>query len=257
MANYNKSGLIIENSYLAMAGRVHFADAKKVTIQGFDVLHASDGGFEYHTVICGEIWNEDLERKKTLGNLCGNIVSHYLIKYGISNNPRILFVGLGNPEASADSFGYSVTKKITPTVGIGNVAQVYSVPALIPDITGFETLDLVLDLKELSRADVIICADSLTALSRERLQTVIQITDVGISPGSAVSSNSSGIISQETMGVPVISIGVPMAIFEDVLTGDMSKSSILLTRAECELICSSFATIIAHGLRSAFLRKYP
>jgi hypothetical protein len=59
------------------------------------------------------------------------------------------------------------------------------------------------------------------------------------------------------MGVPVISIGVPMAIFEDVIREGKLPSPALLTRAECDVIRDTYSTVIAHGLRDAFFRKYP
>ena len=257
MLNYQKNRLIIEESEAQMAGRVHFPDATVDSALGFDVLHAAYEEMECHTVICGEIWAKDLDSRMRLGDLCGRITSHYLKKHGIRNTSRILFVGLGNPDTVPDSLGYAISQKITPTVGIDGFLQVYSFPALIPGMTGFETPELIRALKKLSRADVIICADALTAMTRERLQSVIQITDAGISPGSAVSESVTDSIDRETMGVPVISIGVPMAIFEDVIRDGKLPSPALLTRAECDVIRDTYSTVIAHGLRDAFFRKYP
>lgn len=254
MQSTEKNTLIIENSGLAMAGRAHFPDATAERLLGFEILHASIERAEYHTVVCGEIWKEDVDRRMRLGGLCGNIISHYLEKHGIKRCSRILFVGLGNPDSVPDSLGYAIAKKITPTAGVDGVAAVYSFPALIPGMTGFDTFRLIKALRELSQAEVIICADSLTALSRERLQSVIQITDVGISPGSGVDKCAEE-ISHRTMGVPVISVGVPMAIFEDVLTDGYTATPALLTRAECDVIRDTYATVIAHGLRCSFFRK--
>ncbi len=249
-----KNGLFIEKTELDAAGRTYFPDAKLIKIRDFDVLHSEHGGMEYHTVVSGEIWECDLKRKMALGNLCGEIISYYLKKHGLGASSRILFVGLGNPDIVPDSLGYAISKQVTPTSDIDGISTVYSFPVLVSEMTGFETSSLVRSLKELSRADAIICADSLTARTRERLQSVIQISDIGMRPGSAA-HKSAGEISYDSMGVPVISIGVPMAIYEDKLS-DYSATCELLTRAECDVICGAYATVIAHGLRSAFFGKY-
>lgn len=254
MSYKQKNGLFIEKSAIDAAGRTYFPDAKLIKGRGFDILHSEHEGMEYHTVIAGEIWEWDLGRKLSLGNLCGEIVSRYLKKHGLGASSRILFVGFGNPDIVPDSLGYAISKLVSPTSGLDGIHTVYSFPTLVSEMTGFETSSLVRSLKELSRADVVICADSLTARTRERLQSVIQISDIGIRPGSAA-HKSAGEISRDTMGVPVISVGVPMAIYEDKLS-DYSTACELLTRAECDVICDTYATVIAHGLRSAFLGKY-
>ena len=256
MAYKQKNGLFIEKKGLDAACGICFPEASLCRMRGFDVLYAERDGTEYHTVVAGEIWECGLNKKMALGDLCCEIVSHYLEKYGIVEKSRILFVGLGNPDIVPDSLGYAISKRISPIAELGGVATVFSFPALVPEVTGFETSSLVRSLGELARADAIVCADSLTARTRERLQSVIQITDLGIRPGSAV-DGSSGEISLDTMGVPVISVGVPMAIYEGRLT-DTERENCpcdLLTRAECDVICDTYATVIAHGLRSAFFRK--
>lgn len=253
MAYKQKNGLLIEDSEMGAAGGICFSEATLRRMRGFDVLCAEHKGTEYHTVVSGEIWERDLQEKMALGNLCGEIVSQYLQKYGIVGTSRLLFVGLGNPDIVPDSLGYAISKRISPIAELSEVTTVFSFPTFVSEITGFETSSLVRSLKKLAKADAIVCADSLTARTRERLQSVIQFSDVGIRPGSAV-DGSSGEISLETMGVPVISVGVPMAIYEDKLT-ERNNSCDLLTRAECDVICDTYATVIAHGLRSAFFRK--
>ncbi len=251
--NTYRSELIFENGGTCMAGRIRFPEAEEKTICGFPVMHAKSEEAEYHTILSGSLWLSTPNEKFKIKGLISSLIIHYMKKYGIQKNANILFVGLGNPSVTTDSLGPEIGSRIVVTAGLPeSLPQIYSISAGIPARTGFNTAELICSLTKLSSAEIIVCADSLTAVSRERLQTAIQITDVGISPGSAF-THTSEIISRETVGQPVISIGVPMAIREDSLLGIPTENPLLVTRAESDVICSCYASVIAAGLNNAFL----
>ena len=78
-------------------------------------------------------------------------------------------------------------------------------------ITGIETAEIIKGTVEHVRPDVIICIDALAAGSVERINSSIQISTTGISPGSGIGNKRMG-INQETMGVPVVAVGVPTVV---------------------------------------------
>ncbi len=250
--NSTKSDLIIENSEFSMANRIKFSKASCDSLFGFDVIHAESCEAEYHTLIVGNIWQRNTDIRAKLSDALASTVSHYMKKHMIKKNARILFVGIGNPSVTSDSLGPAVCKHIAVSAGLSEkLPQVHAFPVGIPSKTGFESAALIRSLASLCSADIIVCADSLMAVTKERLQTVIQISDMGITPGSALSRTAEE-VSAETAGVPVISIGVPMAIRDDALIGDTTDNPLIVTRAESDVICDCYATVIATGLNKAF-----
>ena len=131
----------------------------------------------------------------------------------------VLLVGLGNRNVTPDALGPSVidnlkiTRHLAKEFGFleGAAAQV---SALIPGVmaqTGMETLEIIKGVISQTQPDTVIVIDALAARSIKRLNRTIQISDAGIHPGSGVGNNRCR-ISQETVGVPVIAIGVPTVV---------------------------------------------
>lgn len=132
---------------------------------------------------------------------------------------HMLVVGLGNREVTADAVGpltidnllvtrhYFQEKKVGAAVG-----QKYrKVSALVPGVmaqTGMETMELIKGVVEQTAPDVVLAVDALAARSPKRLNTTIQLTDTGISPGAGVGNNRKE-LNESSLGCPVIAIGVP------------------------------------------------
>ena len=96
------------------------------------------------------------------------------------------------------------------------------VSALAPGvmgITGIETSEIIIGVVEQSKPDFVIAIDALAARSIERVNTTIQISDTGIHPGSGV-GNKRKELSQETLGIPVIAIGIPTVVDAVSITSD-------------------------------------
>ena len=77
--------------------------------------------------------------------------------------------------------------------------------------TGMETLEILQGIVDQTKPDLIMAVDALAARSLKRLNSTIQITDTGISPGSGVFNDRMG-LNKETLGVPVIGIGIPTVV---------------------------------------------
>lgn len=136
----------------------------------------------------------------------------------------VLVVGLGNRDITPDSIGPKAVGKLTVTRHISKDTEnefnfsLRPVSAIAPGvlgITGIETSEIVKGVIEFVKPQLIIAIDALAARNLSRLGTTLQISDTGITPGSGV-GNHRRALNEETLGVPVIAIGVPMV--ADVLT---------------------------------------
>ena len=101
----------------------------------------------------------------------------------------------------------------------GRLRGVCAVAPGVLGITGIETAEMVKGVVEHTRPAALIAIDALAAREANRICTTIQVTDTGILPGSGVGNHRLG-ITRETMGIPVIAIGVPMVVYASVIARD-------------------------------------
>lgn len=147
----------------------------------------------------------------------------------LTNQKSILVIGLGNKDVTADSLGPCVVDHLLITRHIirqyGNQAfeeRKHLISSLVPGVmakTGMETAEIVKGVIGETKPDFIIVVDALAARTTHRLHRTVQITDTGINPGSGV-GNYRHALTQESLGVPVISIGIPMVVDANVIVQD-------------------------------------
>lgn len=142
----------------------------------------------------------------------------------------VLVVGLGNREVTADALGPQVvdnlfiTRHVVRTYGKAayNCSKMNLVSSIEPGVmakTGMETAEIIQGVVKETRPDVLIVVDALAARSTRRLNRTIQITNTGIQPGSGV-GNHRNALTEETLGIPVIAIGVPTVVDAATIVGD-------------------------------------
>lgn len=130
---------------------------------------------------------------------------------------EVLIVGLGNRNITADALGPFTVDRVLMNrheEKEGGKVQRFSVSGIIPGVmaqTGMESAEIIHALVREMKPHAVLVIDALAAGSSRRLNTTIQLTDTGIRPGSGV-GNHRGSITEESIGVPVISIGVPTVI---------------------------------------------
>lgn len=143
-----------------------------------------------------------------------------LISKHISQTDDILVVGLGNVYVTPDSLGPKVIKEVditrhflkyTPQYIDKNTRPVSAIAPGVLGTTGIETMEIVKGIVENIKPKLIIVIDSLSSKSIERISSSIQLADTGIVPGAGV-ENARNELSEKTLGVPVIAIGVPMVV---------------------------------------------
>lgn len=140
----------------------------------------------------------------------------------------VLIVGLGNWNVTPDALGPKVISKIAVTRHLIEYASEYieegtrPVSVIAPGvlgITGIETGEIIKAVIEKIKPDVVIAIDALASRKMERVSTTIQIADTGISPGSGV-GNKRMELNKETLGIPVIAIGIPTVVDAVTLAND-------------------------------------
>lgn len=151
-----------------------------------------------------------------------------IIDKNIQDGDEILVVGLGNKYVTPDALGPKVIDNIDITRHIIKYLPQYidenskSVSAFAPGVlgtTGIETLEIIKGVTENIKPKLTIVIDSLASRSVERINKTIQISDTGIVPGGGV-DNKRKEITKNTLGMPVIAIGVPTVVESAVLVSD-------------------------------------
>lgn len=151
-----------------------------------------------------------------------------LIDTHINSKDEILIVGLGNVYVTPDSLGPKVINDIEVTRHIIKYLPQYidenarPVSAVSPGVlgtTGIETSEIIEGIVEKTHPKLLLVIDNLASRSIERISKTIQIADTGIVPGAGV-GNTRKEISQKTLGIPVIALGVPSVVESAVMVND-------------------------------------
>ncbi len=140
----------------------------------------------------------------------------------IDEEKSILVVGLGNRDVTADALGPETVDNLFITRHIINeygkkayhAERMHRISSLVPGVmakTGMETAEIIKGVIAETKPDIVIVIDALAARSTRRLNRTVQITDMGIHPGSGV-GNHRNALTQESLGVPVVAIGIPMVV---------------------------------------------
>ncbi|WP_044747679.1 GPR endopeptidase [Bacillus alveayuensis] len=200
----------------------------KVEIQDQGAKSLGKKKGKYLTLEVQGIRKKDTELQEKVMDVFAKEFSTFLKEGNISKEASCLVVGLGNWNVTPDSLGPLVCENLLITRHLfqlepENVQEGYRpVSALAPGVmglTGIETSDIILGVVKQSKPDFIIAIDALAARSIERVNTTIQISDSGIHPGSGV-GNKRKELSKETLGIPVIAIGIPTVVDAVSITSD-------------------------------------
>lgn len=209
-ASYEKSGLIIEELIITNE-------------TGSRTLSKPCG--RYVTVNAGKIWSYDRQAFDNAAEVTAGIIRSFIPERG-----SCLFCGMGNAGITADAFGplaaenFIVTNHIKSSdpdlfSSLGLRQTMCAVPGVLAK-TGIEGAKIIEGIIKRARPDFAIVADALASRKLSRLGTTIQICDSGISPGSGV-NNARSALSRESLGIPVIAIGVPTVVDAQTLALDI------------------------------------
>ncbi|WP_153733230.1 GPR endopeptidase [Sporosarcina obsidiansis] len=210
------SGIEVEEKEL---GRIK-ATTVKVKAEGEEEIGKAKGTYVTLTIPTLSVHEID-----ELQKLCNLVVEKMdaLIKEKLQGSAKkILFVGLGNRDITPDAVGpvtMDIVKEIIPDYYEADDSGVMVYAPGVTIQTGLETASFVKAIVDEGKPDVLIVVDALAARSSSRLCRTIQLTDTGIHPGSGV-GNSRKELSEQSLGIPVIAIGVPTVVDGPVLVAD-------------------------------------
>jgi len=172
---------------------------------------------DYITIEAPGLIERDLDLEEEVAKILADIIKEIA---NLTVNTQVLVVGLGNWNVTPDALGPRVVSNIVVTRHLKEYApqqfgdEIRSVSAISPGvlgITGIETAEILKGVVDRIKPDLIITIDALASRRLERLSTTIQISNTGISPGSGIGNRRLS-ITEQSLGIPVIAIGVPTVV---------------------------------------------
>lgn len=141
---------------------------------------------------------------------------------------KTLIIGLGNWNITPDALGPKVVERVMVTrqyfinynkESDETMANVAAMSPGVMGITGIESIDIVKGIVDKIKPDLLIAVDALASRKMSRINTTIQLSDTGISPGSGV-GNKRAALNKESLGIPVISLGIPTVVNAATIVSD-------------------------------------
>lgn len=180
---------------------------------------------DYITIDMPIIVHYDNDSKEEVSRVLSRAMKP-LIK--LDESMTALVVGLGNWNITPDAIGPKVVSQIMITRHLKQLVpdsideEIRPVCAIAPGVlglTGMETGEVVRGIIEKTKPDLVICVDALASRKTERVNRTIQVSNTGISPGAGV-GNKRMELSERTLGIPVLAIGVPTVVDAATLAND-------------------------------------
>ncbi|MDE7262387.1 MAG: GPR endopeptidase, partial [Oscillospiraceae bacterium] len=148
----------------------------------------------------------------------------YMLEPLLPEEGPVLAAGLGNPAMTPDALGPQALTHVLVTRHLREVLPTLrSVSALGGGVlasTGIEAAEWIRGAAEHVKPAAVVVIDALAARSLDRLCSTIQVSDTGLIPGSGVGNHRQA-LTRETLGVPVISIGVPTVVSVETAAKDL------------------------------------
>ena len=238
----------------------------------------------YITVECGRISHLEEGDSVLLENLLAGKLTEMaerLTGKKVDSDFGVFVAGLGNAEMTADAIGPKTVGYLTATRHLREHEQALyqaigcsALSALAPGVlgqTGIETLELLRGVVSYVKPHLVLVVDALAARSCKRLAATLQLSDAGICPGSGV-GNHRAAITRETLGVPVIALGVPTVVNSATLVYDALQeagiqeigeplqqvldngNSFFVSPKDSDVIAESVSRLLAGAIGSAFAR---
>ncbi|MCL2546120.1 MAG: GPR endopeptidase [Oscillospiraceae bacterium] len=196
-----------------------------------------------------------------------------------SNATAVLIVGLGNKNITPDAVG---PLAVESTVVTRHLVQKYPehfgalrpVSALSPGVlasTGMESADVIRGVVDSMHPDCLLVVDALASRKLSRLCRTVQICDTGIVPGSGV-GNARAALNAQTLGVPVIAVGIPTVVDAATLAADLLEEagqgevdpqalndyggSLIVTPKDIDALVKEVARVVGYGISLALHKEF-
>lgn len=192
--------------------------------QGSQIMNK---GIGIYTTIESKLmkYDDDESREQVTEYLKDELI--YIL--GTDKTKKTLVIGLGNWNITSDALGPKAVSKTLVTRHIfknynkeydDDFTEVAGLSPGVMGITGIETSEIVKSIVDMIKPDRVIAIDALASRKMERVNSTIQISTAGISPGGGV-GNKRKALNKDYLGVDVIAIGVPTVVDAATLTSDV------------------------------------
>ena len=208
-------------------GGVTLTEVKIETEEGARLLGKPMG--LYMTMECQGVRRREVEARKAISALLGEELARLLPP---EDGAPVLVAGLGNRTVTPDSLGpltvdhTLVTRHLyaeRPDLTVKGMTPVCAVAPGVLGVTGVETGEMIRAVAQAVKPRAVVAVDSLAARAVSRVAGTVQLTDAGIRPGSGVGNHRAALTAQ-TLGVPVLALGVPMVIYAATIARDAFDS---------------------------------
>ncbi|HHU22927.1 MAG TPA: GPR endopeptidase [Clostridiales bacterium] len=214
-----------------------------------------------------------IRREENAFEDAANILAEELRKIlKLEENASVLVVGLGNDAITPDAVGpetvdcVMVTRHLKQHMPLEFAAfrRVSAIQSGVLGTTGIESADIISAVCQRLSPDCVVAVDALASRRMDRLCRTIQIADTGIVPGSGV-GNSRMALNSETLGIPVVAVGVPTVVDAATLTIDMAQragvslessrfgddGTMIVTPRDIDRCVKDISKLIGYGLNLA------
>lgn len=291
MIDERRTGKMEAEGHLPDGVFVHVEEKNGLTVTRIRIeseAAANELGKKQGSYITLELKEPDLnslELQKDVSTSISQELQHFteIIK---KQDPSVMIVGLGNRAITPDSLGPRVVDRMVVTRHLKlnegfkgqldkRLGTLSAVAPGVMGITGIETGAILKGLIEAAHPDMVIAVDALASRKTSRVNTTVQISDTGIVPGSGV-GNRRMELSKETLGIPVIAIGIPTVVDVLTLTRDLLEkaeghepddkmledladtygSEMIVTPKNIDVAIERMSIAVSNGLNMAFHKGF-
>ena len=204
-----------------------------------------------------------------------------MLGYEPNKDTRILVAGLGNPDMTPDAIGPLTVRGLTATRHLRyrdskmyqdlGCCELSAIAPLVLGQTGIESGEIIKGAISHVKPHLVVAIDALAARDCQRLACTVQLSDGGIAPGSGVGNHRMG-LDRQTVGVPVLAIGVPTVvdsatlvydalaqanIKDEDISSDLKKvlttgRSFVVSPKDCDMITEITCHLLANAINLAF-----
>jgi spore protease len=195
----------------------------------------------------------------------------------LPSNGTVLVVGLGNQAITPDALGPRAAGMVLATrhiegefarsTGLDNLRSAAVIAPGVLGQTGIESHDIIRSLCQAVKPSAVLVIDALASRSVDRLGCTVQLCNTGIAPGSGVGNNRME-LNQNTLGVPVISMGVPTVVDAQTVALELTGreeavakvtprgAQMMVTPREIDLIIRRASRLVAMTINAALQPDY-
>ena len=244
-------GIVAESSFIH---GLELFSVEVISSEGAALLGKPTG--KYYTLSLGSHFPLSSESLTSSANAISELIGK-CAPY-LNNESTVLIAALGNPDITPDAIGPLTAANVLVTAhlkkrgieGFENFSSTVLCRTGVLGTTGVESAAQIRSLCAAIKPQLVIAVDALAGTEVSRLCRSVQICDSGISPGSGV-GNDREELSRDSLGVPVIALGVPTVIDASALSEQKGIEHMFVTPRDIDSLVRSSGRILGYGINMA------